>query len=92
MQSLVYGLKLSKNIFYLALVLCYTLVQFNEGGVAAPRVLELLLGFWSAPGVLESSHGFGSCSQDFGVTHMFWSTNVKIYPTFYEKSFKKSIL
>ena len=52
--------------------------QFNEGGVAAFRVLELLPGFWkcsqgfgNAPRVLEMvpgfCPGFRRCSQGFGV-------------------------
>ena len=53
--------------------------------MAALRVLELLFGVWSAPRILELLPGFWSCSQGFGV-------NVKIDPTFYEKSFKKSTL
>ena len=40
-------------------------VAVSEGGVAAPRVLELLPGFWSAPRILELLPGFWSKNRKF---------------------------
>ena len=42
--------------------------------------------------VLGLTKGGGGCSQGFGVAPRFLELNVKIYPTFSEKSFKKGTL
>jgi len=46
----------------------------SQGFGIAPRVLELLPGFWSAPRVVE-------CSQDFGVAPRV----VELLPGFWSK-------
>ena len=42
-------------------------VLVSEGGVAAPRVLELLEGFWSCSQGFGVASGFWNCSQGFAV-------------------------